>query len=110
MTGSPYIFDPQAPRDRRVIRTKSRSWHRTIDPGVDQGGGIPADPLVVGDLVRLYVELKDSIDTTAPGGPETVAIIERSIALLVANLPLGPDRPGTPQGGSGGQIGEIVGY
>ena len=110
MTGSPYIFDPQAPRDRRVIRTKSRPWHRTIDPGVDQGDGIPNDPNEVGGMLSFYVDLKDSIDTTAPGGPETVALIEKSIAHIVANLPLGPDRPGTPQGGSGGEIGGIAGY
>jgi len=110
VTGSGYNFDPVTPRDRRVMKTRSRPWHRTADPGVDQGGGIPSDPIVIGDLVRFHVEVKNSIDVTAPGGPEMVATLEKIIAVLVENLPLSPDRPGGPRGGFGDGPGGIIEY
>jgi hypothetical protein len=104
MTASSYIFDPVTPRGRRVIKTRQQPWHRFLDPGVDNGDGIPIDPLRLGGLLRYCVELKDTFDTTAEGGPETVAIIERTIALIVDTLPLETDRTSGSHGSEGGPL------
>jgi len=80
-----------------------------LDPGVDNADGIPIEPLRLGGLLSYCVELKDTFDTTAEGGPETVAIIEKTIALIVETLPLETDRTSGSQGSEGG-IGEIIEY
>ena len=106
MTGSSRIFDPTAARDRRLMKIRSKPWHRSIDPGVENGAGIPKDAIRIGDLVRYFIELKATIDQEAEGGPETVANIERIVEVLVRTLPLTPDRAGSQATGVASPGGE----
>ena len=92
-----------------MIKTRQQPWHRFLDPGVDNGDGIPIDAFRLGGLLSYCAELKDTFDTTAEGGPETVAIIEKTIALIVETLPLETDRTSGSRGSEGGP-GEIIDY
>jgi len=66
------------------MKTKSRPWHREIDPGIRTKKETESESSFVDDALRFYRDLKETIDMTAPGGPEAVASIERSIDAIVS--------------------------
>ena len=87
-----------------MIRTRSRPWHRALDPGVETGddeateGNIEA----ITQTLALYAALKQTFDGDTPGEVQARQIIDDSTALILQIVPLQPDRPDRGGGIDGG--------
>lgn len=96
------------------MKTRSRPYHRTIDPGVDNdGGGVDVgdvdlggiDPAQVGQVLTFYRTLKETFDGDSEDQEEARRIIDLAIEVLLRIVPLGEDRPGSVDGGGSGPLG-----
>ncbi len=111
MSDDPYVFDPRAPRDRPLMRVPFQPWHRTIDPGVEDGeDDVPPDvPMELADILRFVIEFKGTLDPDVEGQAEMIVAAERMIRHIAGTL-LAPDRAGSgrppiePSEGVGGVI------
>lgn len=111
MSDSPTYFDPSAPQERRLIRTRSRPWHRSLDPGVDTGddeeeteGNIEAITLAL----QTYREMRATFDGDTPEEEELRGVLDAATAMILRIAPLQPDRPG--RGGGIDGVGGVIEY
>jgi hypothetical protein len=108
VTDGPYVFDPRTPRDRPLMRVPFRPWHRTIDPGVEDGEDDvrPDVPPELEDILRFVIQFRNSLD---PDVEEMAAVIESTEAMVrhIASSLVAPDRPGSGRPPIGGDVFEI---
>jgi len=83
------------------MKTRKKAWHRNIDPGVEDGGGIPSAPIPnVSEMLRIAIEFRDSLDPDMENGDEAIETATNIVNLLSRSV-LGPDRPGSQGSGLG---------
>ena len=93
MTGSGYIFDPQSPRDRPVMKTRRKAWHRNIDPGLEDGDGIPSAPIPnLEGMLEVAIQFRASLDPSMENGEGVIETADNIVRLLSRSF-LSPDRP-----------------
>jgi len=75
------------------MKTRSRPFHRTVDPGVDFGEGLITEPMQVVDILAFYAMLKQGVDPELENAEEILDTIDAAIRIVRTAVPLGPDRP-----------------
>ena len=113
MSVKPYVFDPRATRDRPLMRVPFQPWHRTLDPGVEDGEDdvLPGAPMQTADILRFVISFRNSLDPDVNGMDAAIESTEAMIRHIAGSL-IVPDRPssGRPPLEPGGDFGGVIQY